>query len=113
MLTKTEAQTNILTARESKREFLRPFNVIGNTNTYCGLQVYCPIFFPGFNQIPGFQRIFIKIPNIIFHINPSSGSRADGINAKRRTGMTNVTDNFHEYAKSPINVTLLYTSYRF
>jgi len=42
-----------------------------------GLHVTCPVILLNFNQVWLPRHIFIKIPNIELHGNPSSGNRTD------------------------------------
>jgi hypothetical protein len=57
---------------------LQQFNVAGNNKTYLGLYVKCPVFLFHILTKFGFsQKISIRVLNIKFHVNPSSGSRAD------------------------------------
>lgn len=46
------------------------------SHTYSSLRVKCPIFFPDCNQTRIFSTDFNKAPNIKFHDNPSTWSRA-------------------------------------
>jgi hypothetical protein len=87
MQTQTEARTNILTARQSKRAFfyghlLSPETLILTDIFKYSAARYFPPVLTRFWGLGGFKK---KIPNIIFHRNPFSGSRADGIIAKIRT----------------------------
>jgi hypothetical protein len=49
------------------------FNVAGNSKTYLGLHVKCPIL----TKCEISRRIFVKMASIKFHVNASNGSRAD------------------------------------
>ena len=53
------------------------FYVAGNSKTYSGIHVKCPIHLPDFNETLDFSRGFHKVRNIKFYEYPSSGSRAD------------------------------------
>jgi hypothetical protein len=68
-----------------------------------------PELLPDFNKIwIFFSQIFIQVPNIKFHVNPSSGHRADvwtdGRRDKQTDGrkdVTNVVGSFRDHAKAP------------
>ena len=57
--------------------------VADNNKTYSALRVKGHIFLSNLNQIWILSTDFHNVPNIKFHVNPSSGSRAD-----RRGGQT-------------------------
>jgi hypothetical protein len=64
-----------------------------------GLHVKCPTFLSDLNQIWIFSTDFIKVPNIKFHGNPSSGSRGDICGRMETPKVT--TGAFRDYAKAP------------
>jgi hypothetical protein len=52
--------------------------MVGNNKTYLGLQVMSLTLFFSILAKSGISlQIFVEVPNIKFHINPFSGSRAD------------------------------------
>jgi hypothetical protein len=73
---------NSLILFHSKTALFWRRNLAGNKKTYFGLRVKFPKFLSDFNQV----WIFIKLSNIKFHKNPSSGSRADTRTDKRTKG---------------------------
>ena len=78
------------------------FYVAKNNETYYDLYVECPTFVPDFNQI----WIFMKVPNIKFHGNPFSESRADtfgrtDIYINRRADMKQIREACRDYEKAP------------
>jgi len=83
MQTQTEAQTNILAARQSKRAFF--YGHLLSPETLILAEVFkhsARYLHPVLTRFVGLGGFKKKIPNTTFHRNPSSGSGADGINAK-------------------------------
>jgi hypothetical protein len=68
-----------------------------NINMIC-CHVKYPFFLLDFNHTWIFTRDFQKMLNIIFHENPSSGSRVDWWG---RTGVTNLIVDFHNFPNAP------------
>ena len=67
----------------SKGALLWRFNVADSKTTYLGLRLKCPIFLPSYKKsLDSSDAFFIKIPNIKFNRNPSSGSRTDTQNIR-------------------------------
>jgi hypothetical protein len=68
---------------------------------YLGLHSECPIFLPDFNTIWIFWADFLKVPNIRFQGNPSSGSHADTC---RLTDVTKLIGDFCNHENVPYKV---------
>jgi hypothetical protein len=62
-------------------------------------------FCPTFTKFGVSQQIFLKVPSIKLHENPSSGSRVDADGhtdrADRRTDMKKLIGVFRQHAKAP------------
>jgi hypothetical protein len=71
------------------------FNVARNNKTFLGLNAKCLDIFVRFRV---YRQIFIKVPNIKFHGNPSSGSRAD---TRGQAHMVNLIGAFRDYVNAP------------
>jgi hypothetical protein len=66
-----------------------------------------PAVFAQFKQSVAFLRqIFIKVRNIAFYGNPSSGSRVDTHREDRRANMTFIIGAFRDYANA-LKISLL------
>jgi hypothetical protein len=88
---------NSLIIFHSKITLLWGFSVAGN-KTYSGIHVKFPIL----NKLGSSQQTFIKVSNIKFHGNPSSGSRSE---AFRLAEMTELIGVFRDYANAANNRT--------
>jgi hypothetical protein len=75
--------------------------VADNKKKHVGFHVNCPIFLSDIKNIGFSQQIFIKVPNVKFHSNPPSGSRADICGQTDRwEDFTELIGTFRDHAKA-------------
>jgi hypothetical protein len=68
---------------------------------YLGIHVNCPMFCMILTEFGFSRHILIELPNIKFHVNPSSGFRAETCGrSDRRTDMTKLMGAFRDYANA-------------
>jgi len=86
----------------AKNELLWRSNFAGNSKTHLGLNAKCLIFWTILTKFGIFQPIVMKVINIKFHWNPSSGRCEQmGRQTYRQTEMTKVISAFSNYANVP------------
>jgi len=85
--------TNIRLITISLEEsFFWQFNVADENKNFLGVHLLCQIL----NKFE-VRQVFVKVPDIKFHANPSSGSRADirrETDGRTRTGVMKVISSF-------------------
>ena len=90
---------NIKILSVTQKPLLWRIYVAGNNETYLDRHVKYPILLFDFENIWVSPKIYIKVPNIKFHENPSRRSRTNTYG--QTDGMTNLKGAFHDYANVP------------